>query len=346
MERREAGPADHAANEGSAGANMGQGHVSPGKSGTVMKTFGKLRLLWRLAACIAALLKAELTVLSAVIPPGRATIWQGNTGVEGGIPMRNTVFRTLQPGTTSADINSALASCPSNQVVQLVDGTYNLTAAILISKSGVTLRGQGSNTVLHFVGDMGGNGYVTFSDANQNNIWAAENQGQVAGSANWIGGYTQGSTSISLGSVAGLSVGSIICLDQQNDNIDFTAQGVDGFCNYCGRGGGRSQEQWAKVTGIAGNTVSISPPLHMPNWRASQNPQAWWVPGFIFSSGIESLNIDGSGASLLGGLYPANVYMNGTWNCWVSNVWSEWGQTAHVVPYGGGRLTIQHCFFQ
>jgi hypothetical protein len=294
-----------------------------------------------------ALFLCQSRGFSDIIPTNRVTPWLGNVGVEGGIPNRTTIFKTLFASNSAVDINIALATCPSNQVVQLTDGIYNLNTALLIGRSGVTLRGMGSNTVLHFVGgNISGNGYITVSGFNQNNVWAAENQGNVDGSANWISGYSQGSTNIVLSSTSGLSVGSIICLDQLNDNVDFSSQGVDGFCNYCGRGGNRSQEQWVKVTAMAGNTVSISSPIYMPNWQSSQNPQAWWVSGIIFNSGIESLNVDGSGGFLTGGLYPANINLNGTWNCWVSNVWSEWGQIAHLVPYGAGRTSIQHCWFQ
>src|SRR6266851_4339860 len=65
-----------------------------------------------------------VTTLTA-IPPERITVW--NPGVPGGIPVRTTVCATISAstygnGTTdaAAAINSALAACPSGQVVMLM----------------------------------------------------------------------------------------------------------------------------------------------------------------------------------------------------------------------------------
>src|SRR6185295_9092556 len=98
-----------------------------------------------------------------VIPANRRTIWQGNAGVEGGIPNRTTIFQTLNPGATAAQINNAIANCPSGQVVMLSAGTYNLTAPINLTKSNVTLRGAGpSQTLLKFSG-VGSYSYISMS---------------------------------------------------------------------------------------------------------------------------------------------------------------------------------------
>ena len=99
---------------------------------------------------------------------------------------------------------------------------------------------------------------------------------------NWTAGYARGSTQITLDSTAGLSVGSVIILDQTNDAAD--AGGVvvsDAMGKFSPEGGapgrpGRAQQQFVQVSGINGTDVTISPGLYMPNWRASQQPQAWW----------------------------------------------------------------------
>src|SRR6266496_2289389 len=80
------------------------------------------------------------------IPQSRKAPWQ--PGVIGGIPARTTIYKSLTTANTLADINSAIASCPSNQVVYLSAGTYNLAGNILIQKAGVTLRGAGPNKTI------------------------------------------------------------------------------------------------------------------------------------------------------------------------------------------------------
>ena len=42
---------------------------------------------------------------------------------------------------TASQINSAIDSCPSNQVITLDSGTFSLTSDIELDKSGVVLRG-------------------------------------------------------------------------------------------------------------------------------------------------------------------------------------------------------------
>src|SRR5262249_37749776 len=101
---------------------------------------------------------AASTPWTTILNPARATDWS-TAGVTGGIPNRTTVCVTLNPGVTAAQINSAIASCPGGQVVQLGAGTFNLSATIIFNRSDVTLRGQGMSTILNFTGSGGSNYY-------------------------------------------------------------------------------------------------------------------------------------------------------------------------------------------
>src|SRR5437867_12145411 len=91
---------------------------------------------------------------SGVLSSSRAVDWS-NAGVSGSIPNRTTICATLNPGATAAQISSAIASCPSGQVVFLNAGTYNLSSGITFGgKSNVTLRGAGADqTFLIFTGN-------------------------------------------------------------------------------------------------------------------------------------------------------------------------------------------------
>lgn len=69
------------------------------------------------------------------------------------------VLRTLTPPAGGADatemIQTALNECPRNGAVLLKAGKYNVSGAIYLDRSGIVLRGEGENTVIHATGDRG-----------------------------------------------------------------------------------------------------------------------------------------------------------------------------------------------
>src|SRR5690242_6118248 len=109
-----------------------------------------------LALVLMAPILAQAQQWSGIIDPARAIDWS-KAGVRGGIPNRSTTCTTLNPGATASQINSAIASCPSGQVVYLNAGTYGgLSGIIFNGKSGVTLRGAGADkTFLVFTSGIG-----------------------------------------------------------------------------------------------------------------------------------------------------------------------------------------------
>src|SRR5262245_22861815 len=156
------------------------------------------------------------TTIDAQISASRRINWT-QAGAPGGIPKRTTICATLNPGATAAQINSAIAACPANQVVKLNAGTYNLTTGIVFSnKNNVTLRGAGPDqTFLVFTagnacGGLGGDLCFMNGDTNDS--------GNPRNIANWTAGYAQGTTTITLSAnTAGAtkpSVGTMLILDQ------------------------------------------------------------------------------------------------------------------------------------
>ena len=89
---------------------------------------------------------------SSIIPPDRVTTWNPGLNAVGGIPNRTTIYRTLSPsgGDDTAAIQSALDSCPANQVVKLTAGNFQITGnGLSIKRSNVVLRGSGpTQTIL------------------------------------------------------------------------------------------------------------------------------------------------------------------------------------------------------
>jgi hypothetical protein len=193
---------------------------------------------------------------SGILDPSRATDWT-QAGIQGGIPSRTTVCAQVSPsndttGTTdTTKINNALHECGSNQVVQLSAGTYYSTGLTFGSPAvnNVTLRGAGPDkTKIIFSGAIGcgQHGYVCI---NGSIGWARS----YPGSTTWTDGYSQGTSTITVGSSAGLSTtlgapGNIIVLDQRNDAI--------GICPPKGGGDGACED----VAGASerGTTVTIA----------------------------------------------------------------------------------------
>lgn len=291
----------------------------------------------------------------SLIAPSRRIDWS-KAGVEGGIPVRTTICATLNPGATAAQINSAIASCPAGQVVFLNAGTYNLTTGIVWNnKNTVTLRGAGPDkTFLVFSAGnscSGLGGDLCFMNGDTNS------SSDIRNAANWTAGYAQGSTSITLSAnTAGAtkpSVGMLLILDQLDDSD--TDNGGLWICqkaNVCSQQGGvsqgrpgRGQTQIVRVTSISSGacpcTVTISPGLYMPNWRASQNPGAWWSNSLpITGSGAEDLSLDHTASSAAGGTFIHNGY-----GIWLKNVRSLNSRQKHVWMYQSVHTTIRDSYF-
>jgi hypothetical protein len=295
---------------------------------------------------------AAAQLWAGVLDPGRAVDWS-NVGMPGGIPNRTTKCATLNPGATAAQINSAIASCPSGQVVFLNAGNYNLSAGIdFANHSNVTLRGAGADqTFVAFTGGTGCEGQwsdVCFENGETN--WP----GGPVHSANWTAGYAKGTTVITLGSSSGLAVGNILVLDQLNDSSDpsnifvcDTQGSGSGQCADEGPSAGqrtnRDQQQIVTVTAINGTQVTFSPALYMPNWRSSQSPGAWWSNTVIKNSGIEDMTLNHTNSSIDNS--GAGVAILNALNCWVRGVRSIDSPRSHVRLYIASGIVIRDSYF-
>ena len=314
-----------------------------------------LRIISMLTLCLllsAIPLSAQAAPWSGILDPSRAIDWS-QAGLTGGIPNRTAVCATLNPGATAAQINSAIQNCPSGQVVYLNAGTYDLSSGIVI-KSNITLRGSGADqTILKFTGTVGCLGKVVGVCMAGSMNW----EGGPQNSTTWTSGYAKGATQITLGSVSGISVGTILILDQDNDFLDNNT--LPFVCDNSGasnashtaccsgdnsgspgrtvNGNKRNQQQFVKVTAINGNQVTISPGLYMPNWSSSQNPGAWCATTNITRSGIEDMTLDHTNSGYQDfGIMSINAY-----EVWVKGVRSILPQRAHIECYLCSRSTFR-----
>jgi hypothetical protein len=283
---------------------------------------------------------------NGLIAPARAVDWS-QVGIPGGIPSRSTICATLNPGASASQINSAIASCPSGQVVYLSAGTYNLSSGIdFANRSNVTLRGAGADqTFLVFSGHTGCSGaQADICVENGDTNWA----GGPSNSASWTSGYSKGTTQITLSSTSGITPGTtVIALDQLNDSSDsggvFVCE-TQGTCSQEGPAGAersnRAQSQLVLATAVSGSTVTISPGLYMPNWSSSKSPGAWWANTVVTMDGVEDLSMDHTNSGSSSGLTFFNAY-----KCWVKGVRSVQADRNHVWIYGSARVVVRDSYF-
>ena len=267
-------------------------------------------------------------------------------GVLGGIPNRASgTCATLDPSATAVDINNAIAAC-SDGVVYLNAGTYDLSSGIPFAGRGnVTLRGAGPDqTIVKFTGaDPCGGLSANVCIFAPSNVYP----GNIPPTniSDWVGGYAQGTTQITLGSTAGLTAGTVLVLDQLDDQAD-----TGGVFVSCGPGvsfeecppsrSGRSQQQYVQVTSLNGNDVTISPGLYMPNWRASQQPQAWWWGNGADMNGVENLTSDHTNST-----ETAGITFHGAYGGWVKNVKSLNANRAHTWIHQAARIEVRDSDF-
>ena len=296
---------------------------------------------------------------SGIIDPSRAIDWS-NAGVRGGIPKRTTVCATLNPGASSSQINSAIASCPSGQVVFLNAGTYSGLSGIMFNgKSGVTLRGAGADkTFLIFTSGIGCHSLaadvcITGADTN----WSRG----PSNTADWTYGYKAGTTKIALSSVTNLKVGSPLILDQADDSSDagsvFVCQSPATIpsCSLEGNGTNgqrpnRDQVQIVQVVSCGtatapgqackGTNVMITPGLYMARWSSTKSPGAWWATSAIRRVGIEDLTLDHTASTGSFGIEIQKAI-----DCWVKGVRGIDSGKAHVELQESARITVTDNYF-
>lgn len=305
---------------------------------------------------------------TGIIAPSRAVNWS-NAGVRGGIVNRTTncvtsACNTLAGGTvTAASINAAIASAPANTVVNIPAGTYTIgSPGILLTVSNITLRGAGAaSTILNFTasnGCGGEQGDICMSSPNL--YWQGSADIQPGGSHahNWTGGYTKVATSITVDSNTGLSVGTIIALDQANDSADtghWSTCDLTSASPPCSLEGGslgrvisgltHAQLQFVQITGINGTTLTISPGLYASNWSSGKSPGIFWT-GALTGTGIENLTINNNTSDGYAGITIQDAD-----SCWVSGIKSTYTLNSgsngrnHIWIFLSSHITVQNSYF-
>jgi Pectate lyase superfamily protein len=281
-----------------------------------------------LGAVLLGLLLPQAAV-AQVLPAERTADWT-LSGIPGGIPNRTTVCANLAAGATQSAIQSALNSCPANQVVKLAAGTYNLSGGLTIP-SNVVLRGDGpKQTILNASGSNAG--FIRFG---------AGSTPRTASSVAITGGATAKSASITLASASGVTVGSYLMITQLNDPAYVSITTNNGSCTWCDGGigwnGTRVQGQIVEVTSVSGTTIGIYPSLFVGYART---PLATPVTMGAKNAGAEDLQVYMNNSG-----FTANFRMEGAAYSWIKNVESNYADGDHVQALWSFRNEIRDSYF-
>ena len=274
---------------------------------------------------IASALGAAQTWASFLLP-GQGIDW--STAGVGTIPARTTACAQLSPGASLATINAALASCHSGEAVVLAAGTYTIPGTLHVP-SNVTLRGAGADkTILNATGS--GEAPVQLGS------------GSVAFLPRVISGWaSEGSTQITLGTTLGVTAGTFLVVTETNDSTYVTTAGSGGNCNWCDgswtKTGNYARGQIVEVTGVSGNTVTISPGLYTAYTHA---PIAVAFKMAASYAGVENLQVRANNTG-----YAANFGMDLCAYCWIKAVESNYADGDHVEVSWGYHDEIRDSYF-
>lgn len=273
-----------------------------------------------------------------LIPADRRITWKA--GIPGGIPARTTIFANVKNAPYNAQgdgvaddtsaIQNAINACPADQVVFMPAGTYKITDTISL-KSRVTLRGAGNTTKLKWMGsascvlEIRDNAYEdgVFYNTSPYNL---------------SGGYTKGSTSVSMAN-NNWAVGDVILIDQQSDGNLVVAGGTSGPATWCGRDNGdRCMGQLVKVLTRSATNITFEPELYT-NYTAGLVPQGIKVKGVTELAGFEDFAVDNVNDA------RDTMWWFGGYRCWLKNVDMKGSRRRHIWMLHDMQCEIRGCTF-
>lgn len=262
---------------------------------------------------------------SGILDPSRAIDWAG-AGV-GGIPPRATACTTVNPSGSkdmTSTINAALSACPSGQAVLLAAGTFVINGNINVPAN-VTLRGAGANqTILNAHG--AGSGVINLGSGYPNYPGVSVTSGATAGS-----------TSITVSSAQGISVGSYLLITELNDPSYVTTAGGEGNCTWCDQyNGTRARGQMLEVSSVAGNTIGFTPALYTDYSRTPL------VASFTATkyAGVENLQVYANNTG-----YVSDFMLTECAYCWVKGVEANYTDGNFVEVHYGYKDEIRDSYF-
>jgi hypothetical protein len=299
----------------------------------IIRTRGRLRL------ATAIIMTQAVALVGAIIPADRRINWE--PGVPGGIPNRTTIFATVTQAPYNANnngaadaataIQNAINACPSNQVVFIPAGVYQLNSDLAM-KQGITLRGAGRNsTILRYTGS--GNSVIRFASGSYDYDFSRST------SHNLTGGYTKGSTNLTMAN-NDWAAGDVILVDEMEDSDLIENDGNSGSCTWCSRSNGdRCHSQLVEVVSRTPTSATIYPPLHS-NFKSASTPQGVRLTGAFKLAGLESLAITN-----VAGAARDTIVMEAAYKCWIKDCDLAITRRRHVWIYNSLWSEIRDSSF-
>ncbi len=256
------------------------------------------------------------------LPADRMVPWQGNVGVEGGIPARPEVRNCVTEDGVPTDgvrdaapaIRDCLARTPAGHAAYLPAGTYAIRSreqgedGIRIP-SDVTLRGDGPDTILS--AEMSLEHVVYIGQG-----YSADRLVPV------IAGGAKGSRQLTLQDTTGIEAGDYLLVNQLNDRtvpVTPVSGWGDGDCSWCDQfSATRLRAQVVEVTGKVGDELELGAAGLFHDLSDALEPTAMRLENMGEYAGLEDLTVvNGEGAS---SGWRVNVMIEGAANSWVKNV--------------------------
>jgi hypothetical protein len=285
---------------------------------------------------------------AALIAPDRRTTWNPGLNAVGGIPNRTTIYRTLSPsgGDDTVQIQAAFDSCPSEQVIKLTAGTFNINGnGLNFRTSNCTLRGSGTGTP----GSGAGGTRLIKADRNTNPsfaiLYVGNDPAQFSSSTNLASDAVKGSNSLTLVSNPGIQVGEIVLVDHNTDNDPQVVWGP----NHDAPGGGsrrwfirqdRSLNQMLEVTAVSGTTITFATPFHITFKTLYAAQLSRYAQPVLRRTGVEDIYFYGG----MGGDWHGNVAVSLCAYCWVKNIEAHWSVGTSVGLYGTYRSELRDSY--
>ena len=313
-------------------------------------------------------ISAQAQNWSTFLDPSRGINWSSAGFTIPNYTTNCSVQPTLTANSSSAAsanttaIQNALASCDgTHNVVNLPAGTYYIVG-LNYKGSNQVLRGAGANsTYIYMTGDSSScNGWsLGICMGEDTGVYWGNGSVQPPSGSNqclWTAGYSQGTTTITLGNCGGTpTANTLMMLDQANDSSDtngiYICDSATAGCtgeataNEDGRiiGGvshSQTQSVWVtRVTSLGGGSysVTITPGVYFNNVRSGQSPGAWWTPVY-HNDGLENLTIDQRSA-------PDGISIFNCYQCWIKNIRSINANRNHVVLYQNLQSVVRDSYF-
>ena len=251
-------------------------------------------------------------------------------GMPGGIPnypiginVKDSPYNAEGDGISddTAAIQAAIDACPSGHAVYLPAGTYRTTSQLSIFCKSIVLRGAGSDSTFIKNDATSGNVIKIYSYSGSS-------------TANVTGGYTKGSTTITVDNPSALSAEHYVTIDQDNDPA--VTENIPSYCT-------RAIAQIVKMTNISGNDITINRPLYY-TYNPSMNIKATALyggsAGKVSDAGIEDLYIERTSAS-----DTDTINFTFAVNCWIKNIESYNAGRWHVRLRQSYACEVRDSYF-